>query len=636
VIAFAIVAAPSARPDDPPAPDEPPVELPEVVVRAPRAEATEDPHASATVIRADRFAGEAKEVAELVATAPGVAVNGYGGLGGFATASIRGATADGVRILLDGLPLNTAFGGGVDLSTIPRHWISRVEVVRGVAGARFGAGALGGVLDVSTRPAHAGGWSAEAAGGSLDTWSVSADGARRLGALDVLAAGSAERTTGDFRWEFDHLPNVEGRGEEERIRWNNGARRASGLLKLGGPAAGGRADALFHVSGGHRDLPAAPQPSEPPVRDWQDDARALAMLRLSDLALAPSLRVAARIHGRLDLLDVEIGDTLSRQRGGAAGLDVEAALAHRGGTVRLAGEAGGDLLHATGTGERRSRGTIAATLSEDASLAGGRVRLGPALRVERQGAFSGWSAQLGGAVQLTRNLSARANAGRTFRAPSFAELYLRQGLVRPNPGLAPEEAFGGDAALVLDGPLGMASAGAYATLYRDLILYDRVSLGFLQPRNTGKARVSGIELEAASTPWRRALGLAAAASYTLLASRNLRGEEEELGRWLPHRARHRLYARVSLSPGPALLHVETHYVGRQYEDTRNELPVDAALVWNAGVQLRIPARPALALALTVRNALDDRTLEDPIGNPLPGRVVMLTLRAGATAKEGTP
>ena len=42
------------------------------------------------------------------------------------------------------------------------------------------------------------------------------------------------------------------------------------------------------------------------------------------------------------------------------------------------------------------------------------------------------------------------------------------------------------------------------------------------------------------------------------------------------------------------------------------------------------------LGLEVRNLLDQRTIEDPIGNPLPGRMVMVTLRAGSTPTQGTP
>jgi vitamin B12 transporter len=140
--------------------DQPPVVMDEQVVRLPRAEASGDPLAAATVVEAARFAGEAKGVAELVSTAPGVAVSDYGGLGQLTTVSIRGSTANGVLVLLDGLPLNTAFGGAVDLSTIPAGWIDRIEVVRGAEGALYGPGALGGVVNVLTPRGRPGRWSA--------------------------------------------------------------------------------------------------------------------------------------------------------------------------------------------------------------------------------------------------------------------------------------------------------------------------------------------------------------------------------------------------------------------------------------------------------------------------------------------
>ena len=163
----------------------PPVVLDEQVIQLPRAPAPQDPTASATVVEADRFAGELKGVAELAATAPGVAIRSYGGLGQLSTISIRGSNAGGVRVLLDGIPLDTAAGGGVDLSTIPLHWVDRVEVVRGAEGAYFGAGALGGAVNVVTLPAVAGKWGAEVTGGSFGTVSGVADvgrGRRGLGA----------------------------------------------------------------------------------------------------------------------------------------------------------------------------------------------------------------------------------------------------------------------------------------------------------------------------------------------------------------------------------------------------------------------------------------------------------------------
>jgi vitamin B12 transporter len=618
--------------------DPPPVELDEVVVRLPRAEAEEDPTASATVVEADRFAGEAKDVAALVATAPGVAVNDYGGLGQLATASIRGSTADGVLVLVDGLPLNSAFGGGVDLSTIPRHWIERIEVVRGPEGARYGTGSLGGVLNVVTRRPEAGRWAGELAAGSFESFSASADGAAGGSGWTALAAASADSTSGRFPWQHDATLNVPG-GTEDVYRDQNAARRAAGLFKLDAALGGLRLDTLAQLGGGRREIPPAPAdvPSKDaadqlsPARRWQEDARALAMVRLSGLSPRPDLALSARAHLRLDRLDVLVLDQPSEQRGGAAGVETEAALLVGGALLTASLEGGGEVLDDTGAGSR-SRGSVAATLAGDSPLLGGRVRFAPALRLDRVGGFGGWSAKLGATARLSDDWTFRASAGRTFRAPGFAELYLHQGLVRPNPDLVPEVGVGGDAALVVEGRRGFASAGAYATLYRDLILYDPVSNGFLQPRNMGRAVVSGVELEAATAPARGLLGLALSGSYTLLVSRNLRGAPAEVGKWLPHRARHRLYARAAVSPGRFGAHVEAHWVGRQYEDTRNVHVVPASLLFNAGGAVRLPTRAPVALALELKNALDDRSLVDSIGNPLPGRMVILTVRAGASAR----
>jgi vitamin B12 transporter len=612
--------------------DPPPVELDEIVVRFPRAEADEDPTASATVVEADRYAGEAKGVAELVATAPGVAVNDYGGLGQLATASIRGASAGGVLVFLDGLPLNTAFGGGVDLSTIPRHWVERLEVVRGAEGAHYGAGALGGVLNVVTRRPEAERWSAEATAGSFETFSAAADRSFGGPAVSVLAAASADRTSGRFGWRYDPTQSQPDNGdEEERVRTDNASLRAGGIVKVAAAVGALRIDALLLGSGGRREIP--PDPDLGGRAGWQEDGRALVMMRVAGLSRVPGLALAARAHARLDRLDVRIG-TLSEQRGGATGIALDATWDHRGGIATAALEAGGDLVDASGTGAR-TRATFTAALSEDLGFAAGRVRVAPAIRFEQVGPFRGWSGKLGGSVRLAPALSVRGSAGRTFRAPAFAELYLAQGLVRPNPALVPETGAGGDVALVLDGAAGFASAGAFATLYEDLILYDAVSFNMFQPRNIGRAVASGFELEAATAPARHLAGFALSGSYTLLRTRNLKAEPEALGKALPQRARHRFYARAAIAPGRFAAHFEAGWVGRQFEDTWNRRPIDASLVLGAGAAWTLPTRAPLAVALEVKNLLDDRDLRDAIGNPLPGRMVMFTARAGATTK-GTP
>ncbi|HSN91359.1 MAG TPA: TonB-dependent receptor [Anaeromyxobacteraceae bacterium] len=632
--ACAAVAAPPspARAEEEP----PPVVLDEVVVGVPRTEAAADPTASATVVSADRFEGEAKGVAQLVATAPGVAVQEYGGLGQLATVSIRGSTADGVLVLLDGIPLDTAFGGGVDLASIPRAWIERIEVVRGVEGAAYGAGALGGVVNVVTRRAAAGTWAAEMGGGSFETLAVSAEGAGALGNLALGAAAGVDSTSGRYPFLLDLEPSDPTNAPSPAFRENNAAVRGGALATLGGRLGRARLDALLQLSAGEREIPAQAPRLDATSTDRQKDGRVLAAARLSRPGVAPGLDLSGLVRLRADWLDVRVSPApLARQRGGEAGLEARATLAHRAGALEAALVASGEALRADGLGGTRVRGSLGLSASETLGLLAGRLRLAPAVRLDRVGPFTGLSWKAGAWYRLAGAISARASAGRTFRAPSFAELWLRQGLVDPNPDLVPEEGLGADASLVYDGPLGLAALGAHATRYRDLVIYEPAGPdGRLRPRNVGEAFLAGLEAELATAPARRLLGLAGSASYTFLATENLRAPPQEIGKDLPRRPRHRLYARAEISPGPAEAHVEVHWVGRQFEDARNVNAIEAALAWNAGAALRAGRTRAVRLSVEVRNLLDDRTLKDPYGSPLPGRMVMVTLRA-ASGRKGS-
>jgi vitamin B12 transporter len=613
--------------------DEPAVPAEQIVVmgRRPRGQVTRDPTAAATVVDAERFAGEAKGVAELVATAPGVAVNEYGGLGHLATVSIRGATADGVLVLVDGIPLNTAFGGGVDLASIPRQWIDRIEIVRGTEGAHYGSGALGGIVNVITRRPRASGWSAEASGGSFDTFAASADGASSLGPAAVLLAAGAETSGGAFPYRYPENPDAPTPAYVDRRRANDATSRAGGMAKAAAALGASRLDVLAQLSGGRQELPGSPYLLTP--GDWQEDARAALSARLSR-GVADRALLAAGLSGRFDWLASRTGSVLSSHRGAAAALEGEARLPHASGMLRLAVRLQEEALESRELGGTRSRADVAGSLSEELDLAGDRLRLGPAVRAERVGEFGGLSSKLGASVRLAGPLSARASGGTTFRAPSFAELNLQQALVVPNPDLVPEQGLGADAALVLDARPLFASVGGHATLYRDLVYYQQVSFGRLKPFNAGKVLVRGIEAEVATAPAPSLLGLSASASYTLLATEILRGVEGTLGNWVPHRARHRLYARLAVEPGRTGAHVEAHWVGRQFADDHNLRAIPAALTWNAGASLRLASRPDVAVALEARNLLDDRTLQDGFGNPLPGRTILVSLRAGSPPQQG--
>jgi vitamin B12 transporter len=60
----------------------------------------------------------------------------------------------------------------------------------------------------------------------------------------------------------------------------------------------------------------------------------------------------------------------------------------------------------------------------------------------------------------------------SFRAPTFAELYLQQGLLQPNPGLVPEYGQTADVGVALSGWRTLVSVDVFASSYQDLIVYE--------------------------------------------------------------------------------------------------------------------------------------------------------------------
>ena len=64
----------------------------------------------------------------------------------------RGSDQTRVLILLDGQPLNDAYTGSVFWATLPVTEVERVEVARGPFSSLYGGNAMGGVVNILTRP----------------------------------------------------------------------------------------------------------------------------------------------------------------------------------------------------------------------------------------------------------------------------------------------------------------------------------------------------------------------------------------------------------------------------------------------------------------------------------------------------
>src|SRR5207249_1512325 len=140
--------------------------------------------AQTSVVDAERFAGEAPTVAELLATSPGVSVQRSGGPGQAAFVSLRGASPDQTLVLLDGIPLQGPGGDAIDLSTLPSSFVSKVVVSRGVLGAQLGRCAKAWSSTLFSRAPRP-------AADCLDLWACS-----RRGRVKATKAGSSARDCG--------------------------------------------------------------------------------------------------------------------------------------------------------------------------------------------------------------------------------------------------------------------------------------------------------------------------------------------------------------------------------------------------------------------------------------------------------
>lgn len=84
--------------------------------------------------------------------------------------SMRGLGGIRALVLLDGVPLNDPFFAYIQWSQVPLETVDRVEVVRGGGATLWGNYAMGGVINILTKPIDKTGLTAEAAGGSYGTY----------------------------------------------------------------------------------------------------------------------------------------------------------------------------------------------------------------------------------------------------------------------------------------------------------------------------------------------------------------------------------------------------------------------------------------------------------------------------------
>ncbi len=539
-----------------------------------------------------------EQVPGLFATARGVM--GYGVAGGAAgQISIRGiggAPTTGVTVLVDGHPQYMGIMGHPIADACLPMMAERVEVVKGPASVLYGSGAMGGVVNITTRRPDKDGLTGEASAGYGSYNSVQGEAVAQFYSrgLSVSAGISYNRTDGhrknmDFSqlgafcgvkyaisraWSVRADMNMTGfdasqagsvtspleDADQRVLRWSVSAAVSNGYEKASGSFS------VFYNRGRHL-VGDGHAPTAPPL-DYR--------FRSRDNTLGVSLRESFRpFRGNTISVGAEWtmygGSKWNERISGQRFAELDRTMHDIAGYLTvsqrflrwLSAEAGLRIDHNTLTG------------TEYIPQAG--IRFGPG-----------------------KGLNVRLSASKGFRSPTIRELYM---VPQRNEGLQAERLWSYEVAFAGKAFKERISWGL------NIFLIDSDNMIVVVPRegsapqfaNSGAVRNFGIEAEVG---WRISPSWRTDANYTFL----------NMKRPVIATPKHKLYAGVSFSRGRWSASTGVQYIKELYTSAGTTPATDSFVLWNVRGELR--ATKWLYIWIRGENLLAQR-YEIIAGYPMP-------------------
>jgi vitamin B12 transporter len=636
----------------------------------------EDSSAAASVIVPSESPRAYDDLGTLLLEVPGVVVARTGSTTELASLALRGSNPDEVLIYVDGVPLNIAEGGGIDISTLPLGDVERVEVYRGTTPLAFGEAALGGVVSITTRTPGATRVQARAAVGSFGTMFGDLSAGGRVGRLRLYLGGHVYSSTGDY--PFVYAPRSAFPADQVRdIRRNDDALEGNGVLRLALTLNGRRTLSLGMIGfGREQGLPGPLPPPSVPATARFHSGRGLGYLRYEsrdDLGPGGRLSAQAFVSVERDRVIDPAGDIFSQ------GPLIAHETTISTGLTAYASQAVGEWGRAAAIVEARREtynpdNELDPTMSGAparrlVAMAGGELDLRwsrldlhviPSARVELMSDVvtgvggNGMAVpaappvfralpiyRLGLVRPLTESATFKGNIGRYERAPSFLELYGNgNDRLLGDPGLLPERGTNADLALWIDreGPWGalLSRTTAFGALANDLIYWLRSSGGPSRAENLTSARIYGLEQELRATLGRH---LRLVGQGTITVAEDQSDLVASHGKQIAYYPRYLAYGRPELThiPLPAGLdfgaYVDAALFAGAYTDPADVRSIPAQLLLGAGLTLFWP-RGRLRATVSALNLGDLQATWVVGGWPLPGRTVFLALAYdGASAAD---
>ncbi|MCT2559102.1 TonB-dependent receptor [Tsuneonella sp. YG55] len=136
------------------------------------------------------------DIARVLRRAPGVTITRNGPPGSFTGVRVRGAGAEQLLVLVDGVRVAdpAAPGGGFDFGTLAAGEVEKLDLLRGSNSTIWGSDAIGGVLAVTTRATR--GLDASAEYGGDDSRYLTASGGAGSDAFFVGGSAGWQKTDG--------------------------------------------------------------------------------------------------------------------------------------------------------------------------------------------------------------------------------------------------------------------------------------------------------------------------------------------------------------------------------------------------------------------------------------------------------
>jgi len=585
-----------------------------------------------------------QNVAQAVEMLPGVFAKDYGGIGDQKSLSIRGSTSGQVLVLIDGQRLNTAQSGDVDLSGISMESVERIEVVKGGTSALYGADAVGGVINIITKTkphAENAGASAKAMAGSFGLRSGEGSANYSGGNLFALVNYKFLSSDGDFEYTSPYLGRVK-RANADLV---SHALFMKGSYRFGMDSL----NRLLSVSSQYYSSKGGSpgtslQPSFDARKKNENKSYSISYDQRVG-SLYNSIHVQAYLHEFTSWYDSpsSLVPIHSTHEGNAWGSEVQGRFVFSASNVIIGGYTyRRDDLRSTNTQGTPFRNTHSVYLQDEfepffGAMLGGikRIIFIPAARWDNFSDFGGRvSPKIGMVISVGDpwQASLKGNFGRSFRAPTFNDLYWpADPWTRGNPDLKPESGVDFDLGAMFRHPVWWGLS-ADVTYFRndvtDLISWQQGSSGLWMPDNIGKSSIRGIEVKTAVTPWNSVIRLEW--NYTYIRAINETDKVNEKGKTLPYRPRHTHNMNIEADLSPIFIRVSASFVTKRYTSVANTVALpsyDAAEMligwrWTVG---GIPVQ----LQGEVKN-LFDREYQIMEGFPMPPREFRFTMGIDAS------